>query len=215
MGKEDKNLDFEVEDVVEEKKGISPKKASIVIAVGILLVLIILLTIRSCSISKKVDSGEVSQNGVRVVSSEANQNPAPVEGNTVKQEELPAEAENTDTSNSSETGVNEENTVTPEPSKEEVPEVVEGNLSISEVEEPALGEELSTSTLVSGKSIYRVDDVSYTYSVQLIFPDGDKFKIVKYFCPRKTWESVNSGDSINAVYQVDAEGVISVSSISK
>lgn len=90
-----------------------------------------------------------------------------------------------------------------------------GSGDLLKVDAPELGETLESSVIISSKEIFKVDSKSYAYSVGLIIPSGDGYEIVKYFCPKKTYDALNTGDAVNAQYQVDANGVISISTISK
>ena len=44
---------------------------------------------------------------------------------------------------------------------------------------------------------------------------GDNAANVHYFCPKKTFDAVNSADVVNVVYQFDINGKYSIYSISK
>lgn len=89
------------------------------------------------------------------------------------------------------------------------------NSSMVEVENPTLGEVLTSDVLVSGKSIYKVGNESYTYSLDLIFPGDGDYKVIKYYCSKRTYDGVSEGDTITASYQSDENGLISIITISK
>lgn len=81
--------------------------------------------------------------------------------------------------------------------------------------EPMLGAEITVSGMVKGKSMYRVKD-SYTYGVNLILITGNDTNLeCTYFCPKKTADALNIGDSLNVIYACDSNGNVCVVSISK
>lgn len=81
--------------------------------------------------------------------------------------------------------------------------------------EPNLGAETETSGMVTGMSMYQKDN-SYIYCVSILLVIGNDSKLeCSYFCPRKTYNAVSIGDSLNVLYQQDSIGNVSVVSISK
>lgn len=81
--------------------------------------------------------------------------------------------------------------------------------------EPRLGAEIVVSGIVKGKSMYKVGD-SYTYGVRLILVTGNDVNIeCTYFCPKKTADALEIGDSLNVSYQCDSAGTVCVVSISR
>lgn len=81
--------------------------------------------------------------------------------------------------------------------------------------EPNLGAEITVSGIVKGKSMYRVGD-SYTYGVRLILVTGNGVDLdCTYFCPKKTADALEVGDSLNVIYRCDSVGTVCVVSISR
>ena len=81
--------------------------------------------------------------------------------------------------------------------------------------EPNLGAEITVSGIVKGKSMYRVGD-SYTYGVRLILVTGNDVDLeCTYFCPKKTADALEVGDSLNVIYRCDSVGTVCVVSISR
>lgn len=76
-------------------------------------------------------------------------------------------------------------------------------------------EEKEVSVVVSGKDIYKVDNSVYTYALNLIFPSGDDYNVIKYFCSKKAYDAIEEGSTIKATYQVDKDGVISIKTVTK
>lgn len=198
----------QIEDNGEEEVRVSmgKKKTGIIIVVFLIFILMILYLIKGCSITKKVETPVSSTNTVSVTKQTS---------------------ENT-TSNVVETSseITETTTVFVEPSNslpEETKEVISAKPKkeetkddgIEEVNEPVLSETISTSGLVSGKSVYKVGN-SYMYSVSLIVVTGNEKNVpCKYFCPKNTWDALNVGDTLKVSFQTDTNGNISVNTISK
>lgn len=237
------NNNTDINDSQEEVKTFSLKKSGIILASVILLIIIVMLVLRSCVVTKEVETDDSVKNKTEVVLTEES-NTTEKESENIEKVEIPEESSKNSSSesmkgegntgkiqekdsleNSSEIDETEKvgNTVN-EPSKgvskddgktseDEVSEKLSNNLF--EVDVPVLGESSETSTIVSGKDAYLVDSSYYTYSISLIFPKGDEFKVVKYFCSKKIYDAVVSGETVNAVYQVDENGLISITSISR
>lgn len=83
-----------------------------------------------------------------------------------------------------------------------------------EVPAPALSEEISTTGIVVGKHSYSFNG-SYIYGVHISIIYGDATKSVYYFCPKKTFDALNSTDTLTVRYALDSAGNVSISSISK
>ena len=87
---------------------------------------------------------------------------------------------------------------------------------ITEVAEPVLGEVYETTGMVSSKKIYNVNNNSYAYVVSLVLLTGEnETTSVEYFCPRKTFDALNTADSVVVQYQVDSNGIVSIASVSR
>ena len=69
--------------------------------------------------------------------------------------------------------------------------------------------------MVKGLYMYQIGN-SYTYGVNLVIITGnDMYLECYYFCPRKTYNALAIGDSLQITYQQDSMGNVSVVSISK
>lgn len=188
---------------------VKPVKLSRWATVGILIAcvigaLIIVLTIHSCNIEKKVESSQnITETKIASeVSTETTQNviEVPSEHNekpTVIQEVTTTLTEST-TDAKSETSV-----------KVDVP-----SSGLNEVALPKLSEKLNTSGIVVSKKSYKYKG-SYIYGVTVSMLVGEQTKSVQYFCPKNTYDALSSTDSITIEYQLDSGGNISISSISK
>lgn len=189
----------ETEDVKPVKLS---KGATVAILIaGVIIILIIGLTIRGCTLEKDTNSssnGEVSKTTVSIPT-ENSQNMAETnlnntENSTVHQEVGTTSNENLNSSNADN---NEE----------------KGN-SLKETPEPNFGEPLQTTGIVVSKHCYSYDG-SYIYSLTVSMLVGDITKTAQYFCPKNSYDALNSADAINITYQQDTKGSVSISSISK
>lgn len=207
------------------------KKAGITIFSLIIMLVIILLTVRGCSFSKKTEQNSIQNNQSSVVlqgennsseketssdeegekvSSSTQNSPSNTENKGVegsKKEDVGSSAENLENKNTFSVNKMEgSNNGGTSESK---------NPSIEKVDEPILKGSNEIEALVSGKNSYMLDGVSYVYSISIIFPKDGEYDIVNYFCPKKTYDAVSSGESIKLDYQMDEEGRVSINSISK
>lgn len=207
----------------------SMKKAGITIFSLIIMIIIILLTVRGCSITKKAEENSVQKESPEVVLQGENNT---TEKETSKDDDVKnkVESDEKSTSNSSNTGVEKDKTssvgtaeekVEPSTNSEnaEVGNIDTNNIGSAdlfmEVDEPSLGSSSTIDALVSGKKSYLVENKSYAYSISIIIPNEGKYNIVDYYCPKKTYDAVSTGESIKVEYQLDDSGNISISSISK
>ena len=196
----------------------SMKKAGITIFTLIMMVIIILLTVRGCSFSKKSEENVPQNSHPEVVlqGEDSNSDKEAIDNNGYKNqvqntEKSPSKGENT---------VVEEDKNAEIEKVEEVEEVenAKGEKSQSvfaEIDEPSLGGNNSVNALVSSKKSYLVDGKSYAYSLSIVMPGKDNYNIVNYYCPKKTYDAVSAGDSVKVDYQVDKNGAISINFISK
>lgn len=212
-------MDEDNKELEGKSKRKSIKNGGLLLAASVFVITIISLTIYGCSISKKPEEKAHSNNKSNIVLEEKDKTSDKKENkeesnknsdkNTSKSEESSSNSSKKDSQDSSSKNVEDENTSTSSGVSSE------GSGSFREVKEPVLGDSRETTVLVSGKDSYLVDDISYTYSLSLIFPDEDKYSIVKYFCPKKTYDAVKSGDSLKVTYQLDSEGTLSITSVAK
>lgn len=196
----------------------SMKKAGITIFTLIIMVIIILLTVRGCSFSKKskenvpqnsppevVLQGEVSDSDKEAINNDGDKNQVQ---NT---EKSPSEGEKTEVEK-------DKNAKVEKVDKNEEVENAENEKSqlvFAETEEPSLGGNNTVNALVSSKKSYLVDGKSYAYSLSIVLPGNDNYNIVDYYCPKKTYDAVSAGESVKVDYQVDKNGAISINFISK
>lgn len=247
MGSEYDNF----EETGEEKKSLSLKSASLLIAGVVFIVIIIMLTVRSCTVSKKVEPKVSTKNTSEVVlveedlssekedeidqkgeiSEESGKNSSREDTeSTAKGSENPTKnnvengSENIESGNRvenpknypQEEGIDANEDSYKDSSQEELSGVSENKYGgFFNVDEPVLGESMETSTLVTGKKAYLVDDIFYTYSLSLIFPIDGGYEVIDYFCPKKTYDAVETGETVKAVYQMDKSGIVSITSISR
>lgn len=165
----------------------SIKKAGLVIFTLLIILIIVLLTMKGCSIEKKSEQN-VSQNNVS------------------------EEAMGSSNQNSNQEKVNLE---VGESSEVETPKEGSANNFVEISGGTLLGGIKQVDALVSSKKTYLVDDKSYAYSLALVIPSNDEYKIVNYYCPKKTYDAIMSGEVVKVDYYVDNNGVIAVDSISK
>lgn len=207
----------------------SKKKTGLILIIVLFIIMIILYSVRGCSVTKKSDSS-----GNSTVASTASSETT--EGTTENiDESVPNNTENVATTEGVSSASTEENTTennvstnpvfivnsseesnnTSNVSTTETSTVSnENNELMQEVATPVLGEEVATTGIVSGKTVYKIGN-EYVYAVKLIVVVGDDKNIsCKYYCTRRSWDSVNSGNSVNVVIKTDTEGTISIESIS-
>lgn len=80
---------------------------------------------------------------------------------------------------------------------------------LQQVAEPSLSKVVNASGMVKSKKIYHVGS-SYMYCVNIAMISGDKTVDVYYYCGRKAYDTVYAGQAVIVSYQVDSEGNISV-----
>lgn len=204
----------------------SMKKAGITIFSLLIMFIIILLTVRGCTISKKSEQKDVQNSQPEVVLQEKNNTTEKENKDKEESEKVKEDSKNT-VSNTEKSGIDEEETPSVESSRENADNVntsnsngvssnsTNSNNSFIEIGEPVLGESITVNALVSSKKSYLVDGKSYAYSIGVLLPNEDGYDIVNYYCPKKTYDAISSGESIKVDYQVDESGKVSINSISK
>lgn len=196
----------------------SMKKAGIAIFTLIIMVIIILLTVRGCSFSKKTEEKTPQNNQPEVVLQGENPS-SDKEG--INNDGDKTQVQNTEKSPSNGEKTNVEEDKNAKVDKVEEIEEVENakeeksQTVFAEIDEPSLGGNNSVNALVSSKKSYLVDGKSYAYSLSIVIPGKDNYNIVNYYCPKKTYDAVNAGDSVKVDYQMDKNGAISINFISK
>lgn len=240
----DEGTQQEVKEPEVTEVKMSKGKAGLVILAMILGLFILIVTIRGCSLSKEVNNTSNNQSTENTSNEEANistktgeeeeniskNSTTSEESNTgsteksnnsknevveeeedsTKSEEKIAESEedvdeveNDKSSNNKGSNINKNNTFTEE----------EGMVQVAE---PSLGNARTTTAMVSSKQVYKINDSSYAYSVNLVILTGTNTTVtVEYFCPRKTYDAIVIGDSLSVEYQMDSFGAISISSVSR
>lgn len=180
------------------------------ILMGILfIVAILILTVASCQVEKKEN---VSQNDGSVISSSTavSEPVSNVGENSVKNEEqttvfsevATTSSENSNSANSQNSVENSQNSV------------ADSNSGLKEVALPAFGNELNSKGIVISKHVYSYEG-SYIYGINVSVLIGDTTKTVQYFCPKNTYDALNTTDTLSVVYQQDSSGGVSIVSISK
>ena len=207
------------------------KKAGITIFSLIIMLVVILLTVRGCSFSKKTDEKDTEKIQNEVVLQGENNSPKKEESN-IKEDEKPSSNAENSPLNGINNGVEEDEKADKGNSAEKV-ETNNGvssnnkeesnkggtfdlsDISLEKIEEPILKENQQIDALIAGKDSFILNGQSYAYSISIIFPRDGEYEIVNYFCPKKTYDAVNTGESIKVDYQLDESGKISITSISK
>lgn len=214
----------------EEKKEGEEKEISLgkvatgcILLAAIVVIVIVILTIRGCSIQKaSTNDGSSTQTvkPVNLVDPNTTETPSNTLETTSKIEEnVPSTEEPTPVGKEEVTSeiipetTKEVVTVDNKPSKEEGISSSEG---LVQVAEPSLSKEEEANAMVVSKGIYLLKDKYYAYSVSLaILISSDNMETVEYFCPKKTYDALSSGDTVNVTYQWDNKGAISISTVSK
>mgnify|MGYP004457406621 CR=1 FL=1 len=180
------------------------------ILMGILfIVAILILTVASCQVEKKEN---VSQNDGSVISSSTavSEPVSNVGENSVKNEEQTTVfSEVATTSAEISKPVNSQNSV-----ENSQNSVADSNSGLKEVALPAFGNELNSKGIVISKHVYSYEG-SYIYGINVSVLIGDTTKTVQYFCPKNTYDALNTTDTLSVVYQQDSSGGVSIVSISK
>lgn len=180
------------------------------ILMGILfIVAILILTVASCQVEKKEN---VSQNDGSVISSSTavSEPVSNVGENSVKNEEQTTVfSEVATTSSENSKSANSQN-----PVENSQNSVVDSNSGLKEVALPAFGNELNSKGIVISKHVYSYEG-SYIYGINVSVLIGDTTKTVQYFCPKNTYDALNTTDTLSVVYQQDSSGGVSIVSISK
>lgn len=180
------------------------------ILMGILfIVAILILTVASCQVEKKEN---VSQNDGSVISSSTavSEPVSNVGENSVKNEEhTTVFSEVATTSSEKSNSANFQN-----PVENSQNSVADSNSGLKEVALPAFGNELNSKGIVISKHVYSYEG-SYIYGINVSVLIGDTTKTVQYFCPKNTYDALNTTDTLSVVYQQDSSGGVSIVSISK
>lgn len=202
MGEEERN---EPQEVKEVKLG---RWATVALVFGLVVVVFILvITFRGCSVQKSVNSNPTGQT---VQTSAAN--PPETTTNVPKEPSLPAQTK--PSFEGSPSAPVENPTIENNGSSTGEDSGLSKDGAFAEVADPVLSEIYSDFGMVVGKHIY-VKGGSYIYGVNVSVVINESSVMAEYFCPRKTYEGLSSGDSLKVQYQLDSTGNISIYSISR
>lgn len=210
---------------------LSKGKVAAVIVALMVVAIILIMTVQSCSIQREVNNSSVSPTP-QVTITEASQESGNGGGNDGNFSENTSDSgvssgSRDQNSNSAVTvtpSLEEENSYEEEGDSrvdsetEEVPEQVVENDSegLREVAEPILGDVYETTAMVSSKKVYNFNDESYAYAITLVLLTGEnETTTVDYLCPRKTFDALSTADTVTVQYQMDSNGVVSISTVSR
>ena len=200
---------------------IKPVKLSRMATAGILvvlifLVMILIITVKGCSLEKKVNSSsteesQISASEMVVEDSEKSDENSSKNGEKTSVSSEVVTASDDDATSSISTDISENPQSGSSDSSNS--SIVSGS-SLSEVVLPEFGEMLESKGIVIAKHSYTYEG-SYVYGVSLSVLIGDSTQTVQYFCPKKTYDALSSTDTVSVSYQQDSAGNVSVVSISK
>lgn len=181
----------------------SMKKAGIIVFSILIMLIILLLTVRGCTLSKKNNDSQVKNN-------------VSLQTSTSEEKEVSVNKNNLEVSNKN--SVNSDDFKSQDNNVDYVKSDSNDDTknTLLEVEEPELGDVVSSDALISSKKVYIIGN-SYVYSLGILIPKENEegYNIVSYYCPKKTYSVVNVGESIKVSYQTDNKGLVSIVSISK
>lgn len=185
-------------------KAIGKKGTVLAIIIILIVVAVMALTIRSCTIIKK-STGEQSTytNKLREdksVDSEKKQVENQENSSKVEKQEQPTEKEIKKSNNN-----NAENKVNSS----------SNSVNIVGVEsEPAMSKVYNTSVVILEKRVYVIDKTSYAHAfiMNMLKKDGSDTKIT-YFCSPEEYGKYLVGDKVGITFKVDSNSTVSVQSI--
>lgn len=210
----------------DKEPKISYKKTGIIVMLSGFIILLVVLFVASCSITKKASKKGTVETKSKIT--------AEIETiNTDEETESKREKE-TDSEFKETSSKKEEIETSSVKAIEETKSGVEAELKIesSEVEtiekdthvesdkmlevmEPSLSEVSKVTTLVSGKKIFKYNNLVYVYCIDLVFPSESDYPIISYFCSKKVYDAVSDGESLDVEYQTDQNGLVSIISVSR
>ena len=179
--------------------------ATVAIVIGLTVMLFILVfTVKGCSVKKNVSYEQPSESAVVETS----------ESLTTGVPETTESVENTTEFEGSDFAPVEDPTYENNTGSNEEQSGVGSNPEFVEVADPVMSDLRTAYGMVIGKHIYKKDS-SYIYGVSISVIVNEQSVSAQYFCPRKTYDELSSGDSLNVTYQVDSNGSVSIYSISR
>lgn len=184
-------------------KAIGKKGTVLAIIIILIVVAVMALTIRSCTITKK-STGEQSTytNKLREdksVDSEKKQVENQENSSKVEKQEQPTEKEIKKSDNNAENKVKSSS----------------NSVNIVGVEsEPAMSKVYNTSVVILEKRVYVIDKTSYAHAfiINMLKKDGSDTKIT-YFCSPEEYGKYLVGDKVGITFKVDSNSTVSVQSI--
>ena len=205
---------------------LSKIKAGFVFVAFLIVVMIVIMTIRGCSVSREVNSSQEVQTQETQQTQEENTITSTGEEDSKKSDNVAVEegSESSGVDNTNEANISDSSTDSEvQSNKVEQPEITENTsyantgMDLQEVSEPQLSEAITTTAVVSSKSIFLSKEGSYVYQVDfLVITDEEgNYITLSYYCPKTTYDALAQGDSVNVEYQTDSTGNISVSSVSR
>lgn len=202
-------------------------KTCFIFVAFLIVVMIVIMTIRSCSISKEVNSQSNEQieqtqqsDSNNVITSTRSTDSEKLENATVEDGLDSSGVDSSNEANISDiSGDTENNSSNGEITdvKESEEGSSESGLTLQEVSEPQLSENINVQAVVASKSIFLSEAGSYVYQVDFLVltDDNGSYNTLSYFCPKTTYDALTKGDSVNVEYQSDSSGNISISSVSR
>lgn len=191
------------------------KKVCAIVLGIIVLAIVVVVLLQSCSISKKVDNTKeqnvVSQTeqGIQVIPEETEVVATEVVTSTPEVTFVPTEVP------TEEVEITDLNIETAVPTEEIDVDTTEDSVKeiIGDLD---LGSEKEVVVLVSSKKVYSFE-TSYVYSLDLLMPSDvdEEYRVISYFCPKTTFDAVEKNDALVVKYQEDEDGKVSISTVSK
>lgn len=216
----DENNKNNVENTDVKPVKLSRGATTALLVVGVFIIMILVITIRSCTIEQKQGTNggtkEVKNSVSTPISNIIESSTNYAENNS---QNLVISNDVTSTSNDNSISVNSNivSSVDGNVISSVNSEVVSNTISddnMLEVAQPELSKEIESKGIVLSKHSYLYKN-SYIYGITISVMVGDKTQSVQYFCPKKTFDSIESVDTVNVIYQMDSNGVVSITSISK
>ena len=205
MLEDEQNEQVEQQEVKPVKLGIG---ATVAVVIGLcIMAFILVFTIKGCSVQKNVTSDPPGQTTESVLTE-------PSESATNSLSEITNSGENNPDFGGSTSAPGENSTSGNNTSSNEGQSTTNNSDGFTEVADPVMSEVRSAYGMVIGKHIYKKDN-SYIYGVSISVIINEQSVSAQYFCPRKTYEELKSGDSLDVTYQVDSNGSLSIYSISR
>ena len=186
-----------------------------ILIVGIIIVIILLLTVRGCTIEKKAnqDNNGSNTSSISTENTYNNQknsgnNQGNYDNNYTNQQQVVSTPNSVGEIKEFPAVINQEDGTSSESMVSSVDSpLIEGS-------EPILCDLYETQGMVVNKSTYTFDN-SYVYQVCLALLIGDEVYNAYYFCPNKTYDALSSMDYVKVEFQLDGDENFSIYSISK